>query len=119
MIEMKDEDVIGFIESESMDKTATYLQSGRRLSGFNTEDLENSSIGILQRILEDEANHQDRILLSWIVAELNLRNDVRESFTKKFSSLCQRIVLKVDKSDLEDACEKSIQEYAHRLKNKN
>ena len=39
MIEMTEENIIAFLESENMDSTAKYLQNGRMLADKNTKTL--------------------------------------------------------------------------------
>lgn len=119
MIEIAEKDIIALIESEHMDKTALYLQRGRRLSEISTTNLEQYSINMLHRIIGQKADQHDRMLIKWAIAELALRQEIQEQFIVKLNKLCQKIIDRANEDDLAVTCSKSINEYLDGITNKN
>jgi hypothetical protein len=113
MIETPENDIIAFLESESMDSVATYLQSGRMLADKDTKSLEDCLLKILRRHIENRSDEHDRVLLSWMTSELILRDEIRTEFVNEFQKLREKLT--IDEGDLAGA----IKKYFENIKNKN
>lgn len=117
MIEMTKENIMAALQSEGMDRTAAYLQDGRRLSEFDLSLLESSLIEILMQIRESRSNKGDAALAAWIMIELEIRGQSQESFWDTFSECAQN--LPTDEYALSIAITDSVEKFLHDINNKN
>ena len=117
MIEMTEENIIAALQSEHMDRTAAYLQDGRRLSEFDLSLLEMSVIEILTQIQESRSNKTDSAIASWIMIELEIRGKSQEPFWDRLSECVQN--LPIDEYSFSVAITDSVEKLLNDMKDKN